>query len=560
MKKQNKCLFIIATVLAVFNMLLFFAIRPMWSGVILYAGHPAPYIIMAIIILMCICAGIFIYRRRHPLVIGIIFTTAGVFFLALESYIIALTTEAYLYFIREFLYGLLYLGIIAVLTIIIYIFPKCRAFHCTWLRPVIVIALFCGLLIWYFKLVPNAITSTPVVYAVNDEYQIVFTSRAKGTGWVTVNGQEYNDTYSGYRMTESTVHKISVPMSVLDEAGGYTIYTKSMLLRGPYCALQGSTLSETYDFRSVDSSDGVNYYVLSDTHNDVSVPISTATYFGDDLDFVIFCGDAVSWVDRTSDLTNVLDLLGGITGGEVPVVYARGNHETKGVKAHELYRYVACDGDKFYYTFRLGNVWGVVLDTGEDHADDYIEYYGAAKFTDYRMEQAAFLDEIIADSENEYNAEGVDTRIVVAHIPIAYKYKNDYAGEAKDAWIERLNQMNITMCYGGHVHELQYIEPYFEEGSTLTQCYEYSGKETGNSSRYMTAAEFPEILVSRKSEGQQLTYPEIDLGWCFIGLAVTSDGTSTTMRYTNEKHKVINNIVSPWFSNITYGSSITVMN
>ena len=38
---------------------------------------------------------------------------------------------------------------------------------------------------------------------------------------------------------------------------------------------------------------------------------------------------------------------------------------------------------------------------------------------------------------------------------------------------------------------------------------EYSGKETGNSKRIMSSANFPAILVSRKSEGQQLTFKEL---------------------------------------------------
>ena len=40
---------------------------------------------------------------------------------------------------------------------------------------------------------------------------------------------------------------------------------------------------------------------------------------------------------------------------------------------------------------KLQNIWGIVLDIGEDHGDDFVEYAGVAKFNDYRKEQTEFL-------------------------------------------------------------------------------------------------------------------------------------------------------------------------
>ena len=45
------------------------------------------------------------------------------------------------------------------------------------------------------------------------------------------------------------------------------------------------------------------------------------------------------------------------------------------------------------------------------------------------------------------------------------------------------------------------IDPAFEDGATMTQCREYSGLTSDNDQRIMTAANFPAILVSRKSNG-----------------------------------------------------------
>ena len=563
LKKQCKpWLFISINVFIVLNLLCYFGIRSMWSGIIRYTFDSMPYLLLFGLVGACLCATLMSLHKKFYLIPGILFSLIGLVFLGLDAYIISLTTEASHYFIREFFYNLLYVGIIALLYCLIFVFPRFELFKKKWFASVLLVAFFVFSLLWNFDvLLPNSINCTPAVFAVEDTYQIVFTTSAKGTAWVEIDGVEYNETYAGYRMTEDRIHKVTVPMEALDNADSYTICAKSMLLRGPYSSMQGKTIRKSFSWRGVNPEDGLNYYVISDVHNVKNTPVDAASYFGDDLDFLINCGDQVSWIDRTSDLEETFRMCGKITKGEIPVVYARGNHETKGVLADEFHRYVGSteDGD-FYFTFRIKNIWGVVLDIGEDHADDFVEYYGAAKFDDYRDEQTVFLDEILANADKEFNAPGVDYRIAVCHIPLTVKATSDHAGKWKDAWVERLNQMNLTILYGGHQHQLWYIDPAFEDGTKMTQCEAYSGKATGNGKRVMTAATFPAILVSRKSEGQQLTYKEYVFDTKFIGVAATSDGTTTTLRYTNEKGEVVDNIISPWFEEIVYGNKIVIEN
>ena len=478
LKKQCKpWLFIASNVFAVLNLLCYFGIRSMWSGIIRYTFDSMPYILLFTMLAACLTATLMSLNKKFYLVPAILFALLGLVFFGLDAYIISLTTEASHYFIREFLYNLLYVGIIAILYCLIFVLPKLSIFQKKWIASAVLVVLFIGGLLWRFDvLLPNSINCTPAVFAVEDTYQIVFSTRAKGTAWVEIDGVEYNDTYAGYRTTEDRIHKVTVPMEVLDNADSYTIYAKSMLLRGPYSSMQGKTIKKTFSWRGVNPDDGLNYYAISDVHNVKKTPVGAASYFGDDLDFLINCGDQVSWIDRTSDLEETFRMCGEITNGEIPVIYARGNHETKGVLADEFHRYVgSTEEGNFYFTFRIKNIWGIVLDIGEDHADDFVEYYGAAKFDDYRDEQTAFLDEVLANADTEFNAPGVDYRIAACHIPLTIKSKSDHAAKWKDAWVERLNQMNLTVLYGGHIHQLWYIDPAFEDGSTLTQCEAYSG-------------------------------------------------------------------------------------
>ena len=113
--------------------------------------------------------------------------------------------------------------------------------------------------------------------------------------------------------------------------------------------------------------------------------------------------------------------------------------------------------------------------------------------------------------------------------------------------------------YSGHVHELWFIDPAFEDGMTLTEVFEYSGKSEGNAERIMTDATFPSILVSKRGELQSPLDPEKVFDTGFIGLAVKVEGNETVMMYTDEEKNVLETI-SPWFSNIKYGKEIRVPN
>lgn len=375
MKKQCRpLLFIIINIVTIFNLLCYTSIRSMWSGIIRYTIEPMPYILLIIIAFCALLHTLLTINRKYPVFFAGVFVIVNLFFLALNGFIISLTLDASMYFIREFLYSGAFLLVIGIIFWAITSLYKHAIFQKKWFPTVLFLALLIsGFFIQYDFVLYNSIDCTPAVYAVENTYQIVFTTKAKGTGWVTIDGIEYNDTYAGYRKTEDTVHKIIVPMAALDNAGEYTIHTRSMLLRGPFCPLQGETISKTYRWRGVNPEDGLNYYVLSDTHNTQKSPYAAGTFFGDSLDFLISCGDNASWLDREDDLTQMLRLAGNITNGEVPVIYARGNHETKGVVADEYYKYVGANGEDFYYTFRIKNVWGIVLDIGEDHRDGYQE-------------------------------------------------------------------------------------------------------------------------------------------------------------------------------------------
>ena len=559
MKKQcNPKLFIVMNILLILNMLVFWSIRSMWSGIIAIAGKPVPYILMVVLTVSALAVSVCSLYKKRPLALCIYGCVLDVIFLGLLGYMLSVTQDSWQYFIREFWYGAAFVGTVALLVVLIFYSQNIKWLHSKYTPAVFGIVLFVTVFLNTYDIqLVNGIEKTPVVYAVEDTYQITFTTKAKGEAWVVIDGVEYNDTYAGYHKSEDTIHKISVPTEALDNADSYTVYTRAMYLRGPYCALQGTTISKTYNWRGVDTTDGIQYYAFSDNHLTTDTVTDAANYWGDKLDFLVALGDTANWIDAEKELTLLLHLASDITQGEVPVLYARGNHETKGSVADEFHNYVGSKNENFYYTFRIKNIWGIVLDVGEDHEDTHWEFSDMARFDSYRAEQLAFLDEVIANADSEYNADGVEYRIGLCHIPLTFVKEGDPLQEQKFAWVERLNQMNLDLMYNGHRHELMYADANLKAGEALTTTPDYTGTAKNPTTYIMSGANFPSVLVSKRGTTQLQSDAENVFGKYFIGVAASFDGNETIIQFTNEKCEIVETI-SPWYEGVDYGEEIKV--
>lgn len=338
----------------------------------------------------------------------------------------------------------------------------------------------------------------PVVYAVEDQYQIVFSTLDNAVSWVEIGGERYYDLYAGSMRSADRVHKVEVPQKVLDSARGYTVCAQQMLYRGPFGGYKGDTISQSYDFRGVDASDGLQYYALSDVHEAVG---AAAAACGEDADFVVLIGDLISMVETEEDARLASELAHSITGGEIPVIYARGNHEIKGEQAENLYKYVGSRNQGFAYWVTLSDqVFGVVLDMGEDHEDDWWEYYGTAQFDLYRAEQTRMLEELLAAGDYK----SYPYRMAICHIPIVHVNKHGYFEQTKVTWTKLLNEMGADISLSGHEHELWPLLPgQYVPGKTLTYAFDYIGDSGKVEGGYLTDFRFPSFLVGRRSLSQQ---------------------------------------------------------
>ena len=338
----------------------------------------------------------------------------------------------------------------------------------------------------------------PVVYAVEDQYQIVFSTSDNAVAWVEIGGERYYDLYAGSMRSADRVHKVEVPQKVLDSARGYTVCAQQMLYRGPFGGYKGETISQSRDFRGADATDGLTYYALSDVHEAVD---AAAAACGEDADFIVLIGDLVSMVETEADANLANDLAYAITGGEIPVIYARGNHEIKGEQAENLYKYVGSRSQSFSYWVTLSDqVFAVVLDMGEDHEDDWWEYYGTARFDLYRQEQTQMLEQLLAAGDYE----SYPYRMAICHIPIVHVNKYGYFAQTKETWTKLLNELGADISLSGHEHELWPLLPgQYVPGQTLTYAFDYIGDSGKVEGGYLTDFRFPSFLVGRRSLSQQ---------------------------------------------------------
>ena len=498
-------------VLTLLSSLFWVALRINYSGISKFLGadtNPS-FLVMNLPVMLCILAwvgfvlavlGLVLWQKKKwPMVAGL---AIGVLMTVAAVVIVVMGARDYLRFIMVHFWESFWITCALLMFAASLFFPLKNGKKVLIGKAILVAAAILVAVVLGYQLRPCGFTYGPVVYAVEDEYQIVFSTSDSAVAWVTIDGVEYYDLYAGSMKSNDNVHKITVPQQVLDQAGTYGISFQQMIYRGPFGGYKGETRSQSYSFRPVDTADGLRYYALSDVHEAVDAAVNATRYdHGGQLDMLILLGDMVSMVESEADAQLANDLAFRITGGEIPVIYARGNHEIKGEYAEDFHKYVGSKHGDYYYTVTLGNdVFAVVLDMGEDHEDGWWEYYGTAKYDLYRQAQTEMLEEIL--SAGDY--ENYRYRMVLCHIPITYVDEDGRFGSFREEWTRLLNQMEPDICLGGHEHDLFQLIPGMVQPNTPLICSAgYTGGQEEYEGGHMTDANFPAFLVGRRSLVQQ---------------------------------------------------------
>jgi hypothetical protein len=315
------------------------------------------------------------------------------------------------------------------------------------------------------------ITHGPYLQNVGEhEATIVWTTDNDAVSWVELapagnesfylkERPQYYQTRDGNRVV-GKLHKITISGLERGTEYRYRIFSRAAMIDK---LLYGNVASSnvynkkplrftTLDHRKPE----ISFVTLNDIHGrigDLNALSGSVKYGATDL--MIFNGDMIDYMNNEQQFFSAfMDESVKLFASEVPVFYARGNHETRGSFNWYFSDYFPTSSGKLYYTFRQGPVHFIVLDSGEDKPDSDIEYYGLAQFDAYRTEQQEWL-------KKELQSESFRTapyKVVIMHIPPT---NDDWHGtlDIQKKFLPLLNNIGITVMFCGHLHRYQYVEP-----------------------------------------------------------------------------------------------------
>ena len=299
----------------------------------------------------------------------------------------------------------------------------------------------------------------PAVFAVGREYQIMLPTECECIMKVEVAGKFYYDAANGIMRSKALVHKVTVPMEALDRAKCYTIYLQTVLERKHKFPEMGDWQCKQYEFRPV-TGEHVRAFHVADNHGAIEEPVRTSETFGQ-MDFLILNGDLANHYGEESAVWCVYELASRISKGNIPIVFSRGNHDTRGKYAEAFTENFPSRMGSTYYTFVLGKVWGLILDCGEDKEDYHPEYGGLVCCHDFREKETEYIKEIICNAAEEYDAPDAMHKIVICHIPFTAPEKGDFDIE-RDVyaeWTALLREhIKPEMILCGHTHTWEIYE------------------------------------------------------------------------------------------------------
>lgn len=293
----------------------------------------------------------------------------------------------------------------------------------------------------------------PCVFAAGNTYQIFVPVKKESVMWVKVGEKCYYDESNGVLRSLSRVHKITVPAKALDEAKKYTVYEQEIKgKRRAYFNKMHKIKEYEYDFRPVEG-DEIRAYHIADSHNRVEEPIRAAKAFGK-IDFLILNGDIPNHSGNIKYFSSIYEIVSGITGGNCPAVFVRGNHDIRGSFAEVFGDYIPTVDGNTFFTFRLGNIWGLALDCGEDKPDTNAEYGGTICCHAFRERETEFVEKV-ADCAC-HKDETIMKKLIVAHNPFTKKYEPPFNIEEDiyTHWakvIKEKIQPDLMIC--GHLHQ-----------------------------------------------------------------------------------------------------------
>lgn len=300
---------------------------------------------------------------------------------------------------------------------------------------------------------------------------IVWTTTEPSVGWVEFAPDDGSSFYACTRpkvwdssigiKNIDTVHSATIRGLVSGVKYRYRVYAQEVLKTGPAAEVYyGRTVADDVYNKKASvftttnpAKPSVVFSVVNDIHSDNPRLLHFLKKVPANADFFVMNGDMSSILRNEADIfSGYMNTFSEHTKGNLPLIYARGNHETRGAFARNLKKYFPNSTPEMYYAFRAGPVFFTVLDCGEDKPDNDIEYFGITDYDSYRAQQAEWFKKLIQTPEFK----SAKVRIVFLHIPPAFDTKKiePWHGELdlNGKLATLLNDAKVDLVISGHYH------------------------------------------------------------------------------------------------------------
>lgn len=366
--------------------------------------------------------------------------TAGIVIVAGKESIVA----AFGFFKQAFPFWFAALAVITALFLIPNISKKTvKKFLIGLISAALIFSLYASL----FPITPFRFTAMPSVFDNGKDYSVVFSTNDNSTAYLEYeqSGKTvriYDET-SG-RKNSDTIHTFHIPYNKLS-GSTYKVYATRVIDELSYGGRTGKTIeSEKITFND-NLGDNVKALTVSDWHTCNKKAEKAISYLGD-YNAVLLLGDCATGINFTEEIEKyILSFAADLSGGKMPVLFVRGNHETRGRQASKLPDYLGMDS--FYYTAKLGNCKFIILDSGEDKEDSHPEYGNMVVYAESRKEMVKWLSEQ-ENSDNE--------KIVALSHDRDICIEEDLSKTA----LEKLDELGVSFMASGHSHESEMLNSY----------------------------------------------------------------------------------------------------
>lgn len=283
-------------------------------------------------------------------------------------------------------------------------------------------------------------TSNPVVFDNGTDYSVVFSTNDNATAYIEYDymGEHIKkyDENNGRKNGRSRIHTIHIPYEQLS-SNSYKVGATRVIDELSYGGRTGKTIeSHAIEFNDT-FGDEIDVLTVSDWHTFNETAKKATSYLGD-YDAVILLGDGAPGFMFSEEVVKyILSFASDVSGGTMPVLFARGNHETRGREAAVLSSYLGIES--FYYKTSLGDYDFIVLDSGEDKEDAHPEYGDMVAYEQNRKNMINWLNRMENDSDRKTIALSHSDEICI---------EEDLSQSAH----EKLDALHVSLLLSGHWH------------------------------------------------------------------------------------------------------------